>query len=181
MFVRAKTIKGQKYAYLVKNTWVKGKVKQTTKKYLGKIFDLNSFFDPSVVRCEVDFSDSLENIFRSLIVRELESFGFVFDGKRKLVHDSGLIVKLNKKSTFIFSNKPIVLFFNNRYVYPKLFDLLLSFYEPETDNDKRGEKLAFRLRDAGINISQEEFVSLYKKIYLSDQRTSFVRKGDFDY
>ena len=37
MFVRAKTIKNKKYGYLVENIWKNGKVKQKTKKYLGKI------------------------------------------------------------------------------------------------------------------------------------------------
>jgi hypothetical protein len=40
MFIRAKSVKGKKYAYLVENIWKKGKVKQVVKKYIGKIVSL---------------------------------------------------------------------------------------------------------------------------------------------
>ena len=39
MFIREKNINGQKYGYLVENTWNNGKIKQQVKKYLGKIID----------------------------------------------------------------------------------------------------------------------------------------------
>ena len=42
MFVRAKTIKGKKYGYLVQNVWKKNKVSQKVKKYLGPIINLES-------------------------------------------------------------------------------------------------------------------------------------------
>jgi len=182
LFIRAKTIKGQKYAYLVKNVWKNGKVKQITKKYLGKIFDLSSDFDEEIYNnFFIDFSKDINIIFKDLISRELSSFSFVFDGKNGFHHPSGLVVKLTKRSKIFSSNKNIVLFFNKRYVYPKLFDLLLNYYEPESETDKKGERLAFRLRDAGIQLNSEEFILLYKKIYLSDSKDNFIRKSDFDY
>ncbi|MEA3414159.1 MAG: hypothetical protein U9Q99_01390, partial [Nanoarchaeota archaeon] len=75
-------------------------------------------------------------------------------------------IKLTKKPYFILDGKNVVLLLNKRYVYPKLFELLLDFFEPESEDDKKGKKLAFRLKDAGIHISQEHFIQLYKKIYL---------------
>jgi hypothetical protein len=35
VFIRSKRIKGKEYYYLVKSTRIKGRVKQTTLKYLG--------------------------------------------------------------------------------------------------------------------------------------------------
>ena len=179
MFVRAKTVKGKKYAYLVKNVCKKGKVKQITKKYLGKIIDLSetkqkveenneSFFENNI-----DFSQNINSIMKQLIINEFESLGFVFDSKHTLrkgepKSKEEIIIKLTKKVKFLQNKKHVVLFFNNRYVYPKLIELLLDFYEPESEDDKKGEKLAFRLRDAGINIEQEDFIQLYRLIYLSN-------------
>ena len=39
-FIRTKKIKGYEYAYIVENTWKKRgcKVKQKTKKYLGRVY-----------------------------------------------------------------------------------------------------------------------------------------------
>jgi hypothetical protein len=182
VFVRAKTIKGKKYAYLVENTWKNGKVKQSTKKYLGKVIDFsNSKINTNNSFDVIDFEKPVNEIFKDLIIRELTNFSFQYQGKNSLIHPSGVVVKLSKRSKFYLNNKNIVLFFNKRYVYPKLFDLLLNFYEPESDEDKKGEKLAFRLRDAGINISQNEFVNLYKKIYLLNSNNDFVKKSDFNY
>lgn len=165
MFVRAKIVKGNKYAYLVKNIWKKGKVKQETKKYLGKIIDLDDQKPEIQINKQIDFSNSIKEIMFSLIVQELELKGFIFDNKHSLKKEN-IIIKLTKKPYFILDGKNVVLLLNKRYVYPKLFELLLDFFEPESEDDKKGKKLAFRLKDAGIHISQEHFIQLYKKIYL---------------
>lgn len=171
IFVRAKTVKGKKYAYLVKNIWKKGKVKQITKKYLGKIIDLSQidYIEQDTI---IDFSQNNDLCMKQLIVNEFLSLGFIFDDKHtlrkgELKSKEEIIIKLTKKVKIIQNKKDVVLFFNKRYVYPKLIELLLHFYEPESEEDKKGEKLAFRLRDAGINIAQEDFIKLYKKIYQS--------------
>ena len=176
MFVRAKTVKGKKYAYLVKNIWKKGKVKQITKKYLGKIIDFSETKQEieennEIIFQDIDFSQKTPLIMKQLIINEFESLGFNFDLKHTLrkgepKSKEEIIIKLTKKVKFLQNKKNVVLFFNKRYVYPKLLELILDFYEPETEDDKKGEKLAFRLRDAGITIEQEDFIRLYRKIYL---------------
>jgi hypothetical protein len=167
MFIRSKTVKGKKYAYLVKNTWKRGKVKQETKKYLGRIFDIE---EKNILPTTVfDSTLSLRDCMLSLIVREFESKGFIFDTKHTLKKDS-ICIKFTKKPSITCDGKNVVLFLNNRYVYPKLFEHLLDFFEPESQEERKGEKLAFRFRDAGINISQEYFIELYKKIYVHEQK-----------
>ena len=111
---------------------------------------------------------------KQIIINEFEAQGFIFDSKHTLrkgepKSKEETIVKLTKKVRFLQNKKNVVLFFNQRYVYPKLLELILDFYEPETEDDKKGEKLAFRLRDAGIRIAQEDFIQLYRAIYLAKE------------
>ncbi len=167
MFVRAKTVKGKKYAYIVKNSWKRGKVKQETKKYLGRVIDIG---EPQEIvdNLLVDYSLSLRECMIPIIAREFESRGFTFDGKHTIKKDK-LVVKLTKKPYIVNEGKNVVLFLNKRYVYPKLLERLLDFFEPENEEDRKGERLAFRFRDAGINLDQDHFITLYKKIYLNDE------------
>ena len=89
MFVRAKTVKGKKYGYLVENTWKRGKVKQVVKKYLGRVVTLDEPVNESSL--DVDFSQKLEDerygradIFRTAWISDYPSpdnFLFMFYGK----------------------------------------------------------------------------------------------------
>lgn len=163
MFVRAKTIKGQKYAYLVKNVWKKGKVKQVTKKYLGRIIflpDTNPSFSP----ISVDFSSSLKDCMVSLLKNEFFSRGFSAHSRQNAVVFEDIIINF---STFKITNdgKNVVLFLNNRYFYPELIRDFVTFYQPESEDDVPGQRLAQAFSDAGVSISKENFVLLYKKIY----------------
>jgi hypothetical protein len=163
MFVRAKTIKGKKYGYLVENSWKKGKVKQQVKKYLGKIVDIPNLEEFEAV--DVEFKNRKQYISQ-IIFNDLIQRGFTHDAKKKeLTFD---VITL---SYFPFkvkeNNKDVVLNLNKRYVYADLLNELCSFYEPESDSSRPGEKLARAFREAGIQIAKENFVTLYKELYLS--------------
>jgi len=162
MFVRAKIINGKKYAYLVKNVWKKGSVKQLNNKYLGRVF---SFEKKSFVDFSIDFSSSLKDVMISFIKRELYSFGFKDHPRQNAVFFDDIIVNFSSQKIFR-GNKSVVLFFNDRFFYSSSIKDLLFFYAPETEDDTKGEKLARLFSDSGILISNSEFVELYKKIYL---------------
>ena len=160
MFVRAKTIKGIKYGYLVENKWQKGKVKQTVKKYLGKINPLPTIEDVGVVNILQDKKPS-ENI-QNIIINDLLSRGFT--KKNKTLIYENICVNL-EEGTIIQKNKPCVIILNKRYVYGGLLRELIDFFEPETNDDKPGRKLAKAFRNAGIVIPKESFIDLYKLLY----------------
>lgn len=163
MFVRAKTIKGKKYAYLVKNQWKKGKVKQHVKKYLGPIiFVPDKINNTSLIN--VDFTESSKECIRNIISNEFISRGFIRKQAR-LIFDNILISFANNKITN--NGSDCVLFLNDRYFYGGSLDDLQNFFAPESTEDRPGKKLAQVFSDAGIPVSQEEFINLYKKIYLS--------------
>ena len=167
MFVRAKIIKGQKYAYLVKNVWKKGKVKQETKKYLGRIFNIPDS-NLSLVALDVDFSSSLKECMISLIKKEFFSRGFVDHSRQNAVVYDEIIINFSTQK-ILKDSKNVVLFLNNRYFYPDLLKDLLNFYQPESADDVPGQKLAQLFSDAGISISKGDFVNLYKKIYVQNK------------
>ena len=160
MFVRAKTVKGKKYAYLVENYWKKSKVKQKVKKYLGLIIPVERTL--IIDESPIDFSQRKKEVIRDIISKEFLACGF--ERKRnKLVKDDIIIDMVNYK---IFKgDKPAVISINNRYLYPSLLRYIVDFYEPEFEDDRPGQKLASAFSDAGIPVSKEDFISLYRLIY----------------
>ena len=163
MFIRAKSVKGKKYAYLVENTWKKGKVKQVVKKYVGKIISLpesTNYFEP-----EIDFSLPLKSVLQRILAAEFLSRGFT-QGRGEVYKFEDISLNLTKGS-IKQDEKSVVLFLNGRYLYPKLLRELLDFFAPEAEDEVKGKKLAQAFSDAGISISQEIFVELYKKIYVN--------------
>jgi len=163
MFVRAKTIKGQKYAYLVKNTWKKGKVSQETKKYLGRIIPLLDS-NPSFIPNKIDFNFSLKECMLLLLKNEFYSRGFINHSRQNALVFDNIIINFSTNK-ILKDDKNIVLFLNNRYFYSDSFKDLISFFRPEVEDDVKGQKLAQAFSDAGISISKEDFVGLYHKIY----------------
>lgn len=162
MFVRAKIVKGKKYAYLVRNKWKKGKVKQETVKYLGRIVEVPDQ-DPSFEFPEVNFSKDKLCCFRDIIANEFSSRGF-FRKRNKLTYNDLVIDLVSGK--ILQKDQPVVLFLNGRYFYRTLLNSLLDFFQPEADEERPGERLAKAFSDAGIGILKEDFVQLYRKIYV---------------
>ena len=164
MFVRTKTIKDKKYGYLVQNTWKKQKVKQTVKKYLGKLITLDKKYSKEIKKVEdFDWDKPLKLIFREIIADEFERRGFVKKNTRYILDD--LIVNLST-CKIQEKGKDVVLLLNGRYVFGKLLAQIQNFYASE-EGYERGKALATLFSDVGINVDKEVFVALYRKIYLS--------------
>lgn len=163
MFVCAKKIKGKSYAYLVENKWVHGKVKQESKKYLGKIIELEEL-NQETKNKQFDFSQSTKTIITQLICDEFEKKGFIFNQTKNILSKEDIIINLSK-GKIQKNKKNVVIFINGRYVYGSLLIQLINFFEPESEEDKKGKKLALAFSNAGIFISQDNFIQLYKKMY----------------
>lgn len=149
-FVRIKKIKGKEYAYLVKNVWKDGKVKQKTLKYLGKIND----FKTNKIN---DFEEA--NAINSVITNVLLDAGF--NQKLEL---NGLKVNINKQKV-TFSGKESAIRLNEGILSSNSLKKLLN-YEAQEEL-KPGLKLAKILSETGIEIEQEAFIKLYKVLHVS--------------
>jgi hypothetical protein len=167
MFVRAKLIKGTKYAYLVNNIWKDDKVKQKVKKYLGKIIDFDKLYVENqnfVSKTSDDFDWMMPTklLFREIISEEFLRRGFKRKGWQLIKND--LIINLST-CKITQDEKDVVLFMNGRYLYDSLIKELENFYEPEDEYAQKGEKLAQAFSDCGISIEKDVFIKLYQKIY----------------
>ncbi|MGE0793576.1 MAG: hypothetical protein AB7V77_05355 [Candidatus Woesearchaeota archaeon] len=163
MFVRAKTIKDKKYAYLVENIWKKKKVCQKVKKYLGKIVILEDvYLNEAKSFEEYDWNLPTKLIIRDIISDEFERRGFLRKNL-KLIKDN-LIINLST-CKIQEKNADVVLFLNGIYLYGKLLNQLENFNESELEDETKGLRLAKIFSDCGISINQQVFIHLYKKIY----------------
>lgn len=162
MFVRAKTVKGNQYAYLVVNEWKKGKVRQKVKKYLGRVVALPDK-TLSLPLPTIDFSRPARDCIRDIIAFEFLRHGFI--RKRETLIKNGLKISF-ATGVIQEEGKDVVLFLNDRYFHRRLLDDLQDFYQPEDPDETPGTRLAKAFSDAGIPIQKEWFVQLYKKIYL---------------
>ncbi len=157
MFVRAKTIKGNKYAYLVENSWVDGKVKQVSKKYLGRIYDCGT-----VSSLSLDFSStpSKQDALFFTLQEFFKAAGFVLQKNLLVKEDISLSLSSGKISK---KNKQVVLLLNQRYIYSSLLSSFLQFNEP--DDARPGQRLAQKISDLGIPLDPTSFIQLYKIVY----------------
>ncbi|MFP4118877.1 MAG: hypothetical protein ACLFTH_02370 [Candidatus Woesearchaeota archaeon] len=162
MFVRAKKVKGRYYGYLVDNKWVDGKVRQKVKKYLGPIRELSD--TGSDLYFDLDTTTSSRSCLRDCIAQEFISRGFARVKNRLKKEDLTIDLVTGRIRS---GNKSVVLFLNGRYLHDTLLRHLLSFNEPESEEDTPGKRLARAFSDAGIGIDKTVFILLYKKLYRS--------------
>ena len=105
----------------------------------------------------------MKECVRNVISNEFLSRGFVRKQARLIFDDLIISFSTNK---ILKNGSSCVLFLNGRYFYDGSLDDLQNFFAPESTEDRPGKKLAQTFSDAGIPVSQEEFINLYKKIYL---------------
>lgn len=147
-FVRIKKVKGKEYAYLVENKWKKGKVQQKTKKYLGRA----KKYETTKI---ADFLGA--NPLASLVANALTNAGF----DEKLKHEEVKIDLQKKKVKKGRSEAAIIL--NEGILSSHTLQALLNY--EATEEEKPGMKLAKALGDAGVDLSNECFIKLYKVLH----------------
>ena len=165
-FVRTKKIKGNEYAYIVENKWKKrgNKVKQKTKKYLGRVYrfdrvnvmDFYEHYDISDVD-EYLKQNSKDKIILDLIKLGLFNYGFeekdgkfvrencFFDGKR-----------------FFSRRGKIALAFNEGFLSDFTLKRVLNF---KADVEEDGAIFAKYFVESGLAVPQDVFVGIFSKIF----------------
>lgn len=157
MFVRIKRIKGNFYAYNVENKRIKGKVRQKSRKYLGKVLvpkkqkskDFRNFI-------KKDYKEYSRNNYKK-IISDLVTFEI---GKHELPK-----IKVDiDRSIVEKDSSPIVLKINEGFLYNQTLKNLVDFNPVGDDNYMIGKEFAELFVKAGIQVPKELFVELFEKI-----------------
>lgn len=166
VFVRTKTIKGKKYAYLVENIWTPAGPRQRSKDYLGRVYDFRRESDIlfSEYFKDYDYNNrSKKEILQDTIRLELNNHGFKKDlagiwAKDDCYVDVKSLKFCNKR------DKRITLSLNQGILCKPLIMRVIQhkIYANEEKPEQEGYSLAKLLVECGLKVSHEVFISLYE-------------------
>lgn len=172
MFIRIKRIKSHEYAYLVKNSWIRGATRQKVSRYLGRVHrpaqvreePCRRFLpDDAIAKCS-----SRELILR-LLDWVLSEHGFKKQGTRWRL--DGIVVD-QSSCTIRRRGRDVVIGLNNDYLCGFTLRRLLRFKSAKSP-EQVGVALARAFVGAGIPVPEDVFVNVFEKTYKRGQ--SFVR------
>ncbi len=150
-FIRLKRVGKERYAYLVDNVWTPKGPRQRVKRYLGKYVEL-----PEMNRAPMP--TGVQPTAGIIIGCELRGQGFT----ERLSHPE-LGIKVNLKTcTVKQDNKNIVLGINGGFLCA--FTIRKLVHATPTVEVMQGYAYARAFSDAGIRVTREEFVQLYRKL-----------------
>jgi len=168
-FIRTKKIKGSEYAYIAENTWKKRgkKVKQKTKKYLGRVYrfsrintmDFFEFYKIQDINKYIE-ERTKEQILLDLIKLELHNYGF--ENKDNIWQKDNILFDIKNKAPKNEKNKSVALAFNQGFLTDYAVKKILNFI---AEDEEDGYLLAKMFVEAGINIPKEIFVGFYRKVF----------------
>lgn len=165
MFIRAKTISGRNYAYLVRTRWDKRSktVKQKVSKYLGPITKLDkvkdiAFFDYYKFDKEKYINEvKIERLVRDLAELELYRHGFI------KLNSSTMTNGVHKVDIEHVSQ---VFELNEGFMNKHTLKAILHYDKILDENERRiPYKFAGLFVNAGLDIDKELFVELYQRLF----------------
>lgn len=158
-FVRTKKIKGHVYAYLVVNAWTAQGSRQTSKKYLGRVF-----FMPKVSysQSQATVPENKNEILTQVLLHTLNPYGFLH--RNKTLRKGELIIDLAKYTVVQKNQRPAAIALNEGYLCTETLARILSYQKSETDEqtNQEGYTLAKYCIEAGLVVPQKCFVALYE-------------------
>ncbi len=167
-FIRTKKIKGKEYAYIVENKWKKrgNKVKQKTKKYLGRVYrhskveekDFCDFLNIEDIESYIAEKDKKE-IINDLVRWELSNHGFK-EQEGRLIKES-CFLDIGKKKVYNERGNDIALGFNEGFLTGYAMRKLHNF---TAEDEEEGYDFAKMFIEAGINVPKGVFVGIFKKV-----------------
>lgn len=147
-FIRLKRVGKERYAYLVDNEWTPRGPRQKVKRYLGKYIELPDEEPAPLPATPVTPG--------ALITSELRGRGF----SSKLELDG---IKVNLRLCTVKQNgKNVVLGLNGGFFCAFTLRKLLHFTAQH--EAVAGYALARAFSDAGIRVTREDFVSIYRRV-----------------
>lgn len=174
-FVRVKNKKKKdgtiaEYAYIVENRRAWGKVKQRTKKYLGRVYRFDEInaaefyeyfgIDPSDVSSYLE-GKSVKEILFDLISLELYKYGFSKVKNRKWLWSLDEINVDLRDNKFYTSRGSVALGFNDGFLCKHYVSKLMNF-RVNTEDD--AILLAKTFVEAGIDVPKEVYVGIFDKL-----------------
>lgn len=164
-FIRTKKIKGIEYAYIVENSWKQSKVKQKSKKYLGKVYRFSKinetdFFEFLKMNDKENYFNirTKQEILNDLVRWELTCRGFA--EKDKMLTYPDVIIELAKNKILNSKGKNAALAMNEGYLTEYALKSLLKF---KCVCEEDGYTLAKMFVEAGLAVPKEVFVGFYSK------------------
>lgn len=167
-FIRTKKIKGNKYAYLVKNYATKKGVRQKSKKYLGRVVDF-----PAVI--DADFflhfgkeydgkSKTMMQLITDLVEYELVKHGFTLMTDKKTWQKGDCYARLKPLKFFNKQKKQILLGINEGILCKEMIHRIFNIdISKEEDPRKEAYLLAKAFVEAGFKVPKEVFVIIWEK------------------
>ncbi len=155
MFVRVKKISGRPYAYLVENEWTPWGSRQRVSKYLGKTHTLTRYSEGMA-----ELPIGIQQAILEAAAQELSNHGFIREGN--VLRQESIVVDLNEK-TVREKNKKVVLGMNEGFLCDHTWQQLLAFV-PDEKPDESAKKLANLVLEAGLKLSNEQFVHLFEQV-----------------
>ncbi|NQV91083.1 hypothetical protein HQ489_01275 [Candidatus Woesearchaeota archaeon] len=154
-YIRVKKISNKPYAYLVESQSTKRGPRQRVKQYLGRIHTVEQQKNEKSMVVGKTKKDFLQN----MVLRELIPAGFSKKGTKfsyEQLHFCPEELTLRKKN-----NKEAIIKMNEGYLCSFTVERLHKFSKKD-DINKDALLLAKHFLEAGLTISEEEFVSYYK-------------------
>jgi hypothetical protein len=161
VYIRTKKISNNNYAYLVEIINTKKGPRQKVIQYLGRVYDLELKKD---IINQKNNQNNKNEIILSLVLPELLARGFNHKNDKwsfqKLTFNSKELTLTktikNKKS------KEAIISLNDGYLCTFTLQRIINFKRTK-DLQKDAQSLAKYFLEAGLNISQEQFISFYQK------------------
>ena len=155
VYIRIKKINNGSYAYLVESKNTPAGPRQKVKQYLGKITALQ--LQNNSPRSEIKTKSQREFVIE-LVKRELQRHGFsenkhFFQYEDIIFSLQELTIKKNNKETILHLNQG----FLNTYTLQRLFS-----FKKTKDHTSDAPLLAKYFLEAGLPLSQQEFVQFYQ-------------------
>ena len=154
-YLRIKKIQNKEYAYLVKSIKTAKGPRQKVLRYLGKV---QRHLLPEQFEKEIKRSTK-KDFIGSLVQSHLNALGF---SKMKSVMRKGPLIFSQKDYSFRSekSRKEHILAFEQGYLCQYTLQRLLSFTKSD-DVQQDGYALARYFLEAGLRITEEEFIQFY--------------------
>ena len=159
MFIRIKKIKNKEYAYLVENKLDKRnkKIKQKTKKYLGRVYKLPKLDNQTFK------NHSNKNIIKTLVALELKNLGF--KQTKNTFKNQDLLIDLNNLTVLNSKQKPVSIELNQGFFNNYTLNQIFNYKQIQGTRKEVSKHLADALVSVGLDPDPETFLLLFNKIY----------------
>ena len=161
MFIRTKKIKNNEYAYLVENKLNKRnkKIKQKTKKYLGRVYKLPKLDNQTFK----NNSKTNKNIIKTLITLELKNLGF--KQTKNTFKSQDLSVDLNTLAVLNSKQNQVSIELNQGFLNYHTLNQILNYKQIQGTRKQVSKHLADAMVSAGLDIDNSTFILLFNQLY----------------